>query len=103
MMEENRTREAEELTPIKLREDVQELSLSIERMRAVAESFAGDYIDVSNPAQAVAMRPEHFANLYSALFCMIVDIDEKAETLNREAEALYKSTMQKGAGASALD
>ena len=71
-----------------------ELSLSIERMRAVAECFADDYIDTVGGitcAQAVAHTERHFENLYNALFMMIVGVDEQAQKLHHDLDEIWKS------------
>lgn len=71
-----------------------ELSLRIEQMRAVAESFADDYIDlhgqITTP-MAVAHSTDHFNNLFNACFNMIVDIDAQAKKLTHDLDEIWKN------------
>ena len=70
-----------------------ELSLMIERMRAVAECFADDYIDLNGQIttpMAVAHSTDHFNNLFNAIFCMIVDIDAHAKKLTHDLDQIWK-------------
>ena len=70
-----------------------ELSLSVKRMRAVAECFADDYVDTCEGitcAMAVAHTEEHFESLFNAMFIMIADIDKEAEKLHHDLDGIYK-------------
>ena len=81
----------------RLIDQICELSLSIKRMRAVAQCFANDYVDVSGStcAQAVAYDEESYEHLFNAFFGMIADIDAEAEDLHEKADQLFKETMAK--------
>ena len=73
-----------------------DLSLHIKQMRAVAECFADDYIDIApgiTRAMAVAHTEEHYENLFNAFFNMIADIDKEAEGLQKAADQLFKETL----------
>ena len=92
--EQKQAAEPERLNPLfELANNALELSLSIQRMRAVAECFADDYIDTVGGitcAQAVAHSEDHYNNLYNALFMLIVGVDEQAEALHEQADRVYK-------------
>ena len=80
-----------------LADDVLDLSLSIGRIRAVAECFADDYVDTCNGitcAMAVAHTEEHYENLYNALQEMIVAADKKGKALTDKADRLYKESAE---------
>lgn len=65
-----------------------QLSLAISRMRAVAQSFADEYIDSGDePGMSVLYRSEHFTNLFNAMFFMMADIDDDAKSLYKTLEA----------------
>ena len=77
-------------------DEVLDLHLSIGRVRAVAECFADDYVDTCGGitcAMAVQHTPEHYENLYNALFEMIVNVDEKGKALHRKADSLFKESV----------
>ena len=71
-----------------------ELSLAIGRLRAVAESFAGEYIDIpeDSAVSAISMNPEHFRSLFSALFAMLEDVQNRAEAVDLAALKLHKES-----------
>ena len=74
-----------------LRDQAEELYLSLERMRAVAVAFAMEYTDPPHAVQAVATSPEHYENLYNALLSMITDNTAQAEELEKKASTLWKA------------
>jgi len=74
-----------------LRDQAEELYMSLERMRAVAVAFAMEYTDPPHAVQAVAASPEHYENLYNALLTMITDITGAAEELEENASRLWKA------------
>ena len=57
-----------------------DLVLAIDRMTAVAQSFAEDYIDIPEEKMIgnITLRKDHFCNLYNALVYMIFDIRDAA-------------------------
>ena len=69
-----------------LREEIDELYLSADRMKAVAQSFAREYIDTPQSAEAVAATPEHFSSLYNAILVLMCDVTDRVQ----KVDSLYK-------------
>ena len=76
---------------VELSNKLLDLTLSIDRAEAVAQSFAERYIDVDTGTKhsfVVAMSEDNFENLYNALHYMLHDIAQQAEETLKEAEEL---------------
>jgi hypothetical protein len=70
-----------------------ELCLRVKRMRAVAESFADEYIDTCNGitcAMSVAKSEEHYEALFNAMFEIMAEVDKEAEKLHLDLDGIYK-------------
>jgi len=74
-------------------DQITEISLAVERMRAVAVSFANEYIDIPDEQleTAAALDPDHYRCLFYAALAMLDDIGRKADAADLAVFNLHRA------------
>ena len=76
-----------------------EVALAVERLQAVVQSFAQDYIDDTDDSQKAAMyinfRYEHFCRLFNVISIMVSDLEKQTKALDNEATDEFNKSIDR--------
>ena len=82
-----------------LAERITEIDLAVERLQAVTQSFAEDYIDETRDDKTAAMyigyRREHFCRLFHTIAFMVADLENMTKALDDDAATIIKDHIDK--------
>ena len=76
-----------------------DIALAVERLQAVTQSFADDFVDETSDEQEAAMyiayRFKHFCRLFDVMSVMIGELENKTKALDDKATAAFRDSIDK--------
>lgn len=82
-----------------INDQTMEVALAVERLQAVVQSFAQDYVDDTDDSRKAAMyinyRYEHFCRLFNVIAILVSDLEKHTKALDDEATEEYNKSIDR--------
>ena len=76
-----------------------EIALAVERLQAVTQSFADDFVDETadekETAMYIAYRHKHFCRLFDVMAVMIGELEKQTKALDDNATVAFQDSLDK--------